>query len=298
MNNSSESPDLSIIIASRNSSRTIKSCLESLANQEGKNSLEIIVVDSSTDSTARLIAENFPQVKLYTFQERMFAGDARNFGILKAKAEIIAFLDADCVAALDWTEQILKAHQLPEPAIGGAVAVANPESYVGWASYFCEFSRWMPQTKAQRMDDICGASMTYKREVFKEYGFFLKGTYCSDTELHWRLKKGGKRLLFTPSVLVFHTNIENAGGFLKHEFLHGKYFALVRSRYQGFSLSRRLLYVILAPVIALKILLDRMLLNISNRVYFAHFLKSLPLLTLGLICWSLGEAAGYAVSKD
>ena len=163
-------PELSVIIASYNSGKLIKDCLKSLENQKTDKDFEIIVVNSSTDGAAELIKGKFHKVNLFQFTERKYCGDARNFGISVAKGKIIAFIDADCIAHSNWINEILKAHQSSHLAIGGAIANGNPESYVGWAAYLCEFSQWMPDSHTKYLTDIAGANMSYKRKVFKQYG--------------------------------------------------------------------------------------------------------------------------------
>jgi glycosyltransferase involved in cell wall biosynthesis len=288
-----EKPQLSIIVASYNSRKTIKSCLESLKNQKTVKRFEIIVVDSSSDGTAALIKKRFPDVRLYQFPERKFCGDARNFGLSVAKAEIIAFIDADCRAAPNWVGQILRAHQSPLLAIGGVIANGNPESIVGWAAYFCEFSQWMPGVSRRNIADIAGANMSYKRKAFKENGLFIKGTYSSDTEFHWRLGKNGHRLQLVPSIAVFHHNIEQFQALLRHEFEHGRSFATVRINSQDFSEFKRGIYIIFSFLIPPWLFFKIGLRNLINRNYLFHFLKVLPLLIFGLIFWSLGELVGY-----
>jgi len=286
-------PKITVIIASYNSRKTIEYCLNSLEEQASSISFEIIVVESSNDGIDEFINNNFPQVKVCNLSERKFPGDARNIGISKAKEEIIAFIDADCRAEKNWIEEISMAHDSSYPAIGGVIANANPGSYVGWAAYFCEFSRWMPGTPPGWMGDIAGANMSYKRAVFDRYGSYIEGTYCSDTDFHWRLRKDGNQLRFVPSILVYHNNIDKFGKFFKHEFSHGQFFAQVRVRGKNFSRLRRLIYIIFSPLITLKLFLKVVFINSMNRVYFTQFLKSLPFLVLGLISWSLGEAVGY-----
>ena len=290
-------PQLSVIIASFNAEKTIAACLESLENQTTDRSFEIIVVDSSTDSTAELVEKRFPQVRLCRFPERRFCGGARNWGISVARGEIIAFIDADCQAEQNWVEEILKAHESPHPAIGGAIANANPESYIGWAAYFCEFSHWMPGTQPRWLDDIAGANMSYKKEIFDKYGSFIEGTYCSDTDFHWRIGQDAHRLRFVPSILVSHYNIDDLEEFLKHEFYHGRCFAQVRIQGQNFSRWKRLVYVTFLPLIPLRIFLKVAFNSIRNRIYFHQFLKASPLVVLGLIWWSMGEAVGYATGS-
>lgn len=289
----SKKPQLSVIIASYNSIKTMEACLKSLENQTTDKGFEIIVVESSTDGTAELVEERFPEVKLYRFSEKKFPGDARNFGISVAKGKIIAFIDADCAADRDWVDEILKAHQSSHLAIGGAIANGNPESYVGWAAYFCEFSQWMPNMHTKWLADVACANMSYKRKAFEKCGDFIEGTYCSDTDFHWRLRQIGYRLRFVPSILVSHHNIDNFGRFLRHERDHGRSFAQVRVRSQNFSKLRRFIYVVLSFLIPLKLFLSTGLRNFKNRIYLLPFLKASPLLVLGLISWSLGECLGY-----
>jgi len=286
--------ELSVIIASYNSRNTIGACLASLERQPGPDGFEIIVIDSSTDGTAEFVEQYFPDVSVFHFAERKFCGDARNIGISLARGKVIAFVDADCLVAVNWVEEILSAHESAALALGGAIANGNPDSYVGWAAYFTEFSKWMPGTPAKMMPDIAAANMSYKKEALEKYGKFIEGTYCSDTEFHWRLAREGHGLGFTPSIMVSHCNIDHLGKFLRHEIFHGQSFARVRSRAQGFSRWKRIAYLLFIPFVTIKIFLQIGWKNLTNRVYLKHFIKTLPLVTLGVICWSLGEAIGYA----
>jgi glycosyltransferase involved in cell wall biosynthesis len=289
-----QEPALSVVIASYNAGQTIRRCLRSLLSQETKEDFEVIVVDSSTDSTAELIEEEFPEARLYRFAKRKFCGDARNIGVSVARSDIIALTDADCTTARTWVDQILRAHRSPYLAIGGAIANAEPSGLVSWAAYFCEFSRWMPGSEPRCLDDIAGANMSYKRKALDMYGPFLEGTYCSDSDFHWRLGRDGHRLRFVPQIVVSHHSIDNLREFLQHEFVHGRSFARVRIQARGFSTPRRLAYAVLAPLIPVKIMLQILSNNFRNRVYLIHFLRALPLVFLGIISWSVGEVIGYA----
>ncbi|OGP88566.1 MAG: hypothetical protein A2157_12590, partial [Deltaproteobacteria bacterium RBG_16_47_11] len=232
-------PILSVIIPSYNSGYLLERCLESLRDQKTDKHFEIVVVDSSPNGFTRAIKERFPEVRWYRFPERKFCGDARNFGLSVTRGEIIAFIDADCRAESNWIDNILKVHQSPHLAIGGAIANGNPDSFIGWAAYFCEFSQWMPNTPSKPLRDIAGANMSYKRKAFELLGPLIEGTYSSDTDFHWRLGRNGHDLQFHPSMLVSHHNIHQLGKFLRHEFEHGRSFAKVRIVCQGFSKWRK-----------------------------------------------------------
>ena len=172
---------VSVIVPAYNARATITDCLGALEDQSLRDECEIIVVDSSTDDTAAVVAEMFPEVRLFTFPERRFPSSARNFAVSQARGEIIAFTDADCVVAPGWLGEIIGAHRSDLPVIGGAIDNGSPESYIGWVYYFCEFNQWMPRARRGLVSEIPTCCLSMKRAAFDRYGPFLDGTYCSDT---------------------------------------------------------------------------------------------------------------------
>ncbi|PSU30574.1 glycosyltransferase family 2 protein, partial [Photobacterium phosphoreum] len=90
----------SVVIPTYNSEKTIIKCVQSVINQS-YNKYEIIIVDdTSTDSTIKLVSDFFErkQFKSYsiiTKKENSGPGESRNIGIERAKGEYISFLDSD-----------------------------------------------------------------------------------------------------------------------------------------------------------------------------------------------------------
>lgn len=286
-------PQLSVIIASYNAEKTIEACLRSLKDQEIYKDLEVIVVDSSADDTAGIVKEKFPEVRLHCFFDRKFPGDARNFGVGVSTGEIIAFIDTDCIADTNWVNKILDAHRSPYPAIGGSVANGNPDSYIGWAVYFCEFSQWMPQSQKRLMIEIPTCCLSLKRWAFDRYGPFLEGTYCEDTALNWRLGNDGYQPLFIPSIMVFHTNLVTLRGFIKKELVHGKFFAKVRVKEKEFSILNRTAFAMISPLLPFLLFFRIIKRVMLSKRYLKQFTFVSPLIFLGLIMWSFGEFLGY-----
>ena len=84
-------PKVSIIIPSYNGAATVRACLNSVLAQDFKN-YEVIVIDSSADNTPKIIKREFPKVKLFSFNERIRWGKAKNIGILKSGGDYLFFL--------------------------------------------------------------------------------------------------------------------------------------------------------------------------------------------------------------
>jgi GT2 family glycosyltransferase len=157
--------------------------------------------------------------------------------------------------------------------------------------------RGMSGTAPQWMKDVAGTNISYKKYLFLKYGSFIKETYCSDTEFHWRLAKDGIRIRFDPNLRVTHHSIDTLERFLRHERFHGKCFAKVRSRAWEFSKFKGFIYAFLSLFLPLKLFWKVFFLNYKKKIYWLRFLGSLPLLALGIISWSFGEVEGYIRSE-
>ena len=89
---------VSIIVRTKNESFWIGKCLHEINNQIYKN-YEIIVVDnSSTDQTLRIVKNNFPKVKIIKYKSKeFFPGKALNLGIKASKGKFIAMISGHCI---------------------------------------------------------------------------------------------------------------------------------------------------------------------------------------------------------
>jgi len=81
-----------------NAEKTIASSIGSVISQTFGNWELIVVNDASTDTTAQIVnahAENDLRIHLYANEKNMGIAKSRNFGVLRAKYQWIAFLDSD-----------------------------------------------------------------------------------------------------------------------------------------------------------------------------------------------------------
>lgn len=220
---------ISIVIPSYNSEATIGKCLDSLLRQTYRGSRDITVVDSSRDRTPEIVAEKYPDVALVHLGEKTDPGTARNIGIGKTRGEVIAFLDSDCVAAADWLERILAAHELPYNVVGGAVRNGNePDDPVAWAGYFAEFREFIPERGRRETGHIPTCNISYKRKIFEEHGLF-QGRYYPQEDLVYNhaLSTRGEKILFDPAIQVHHHHRTGWKDFLAHQRRIGKVTARV-----------------------------------------------------------------------
>ena len=90
-------PLISVVIAMYNSSSCITRCIESILNQTFKDFEIIIVDDGSTDDSydiVKKISDSYPNIFLCHIKNSG-PGHARNFGVFRATANLICFVDSD-----------------------------------------------------------------------------------------------------------------------------------------------------------------------------------------------------------
>ncbi len=86
--------DISVVIPSYNREGPLVRALNSVTNQTSQVNEIIVIDDGSSDNTADIIRQRFPDVKLIRQTNRGVSA-ARNSGIKLAEAEWIALLDSD-----------------------------------------------------------------------------------------------------------------------------------------------------------------------------------------------------------
>ncbi len=94
-------PLVTIIIPTYNRAIKLVDAIDSAINQTYLNKQIIVVDDGSTDDTADIIKEKYPQIE-YFYKPNNGQASARNLGLSKAKGEIIASLDSDDVWSADF----------------------------------------------------------------------------------------------------------------------------------------------------------------------------------------------------
>lgn len=87
---------ISVVVTTYNRKYEVRRALESIYMQTEKPTEIILIDDCSNDGTEEYIKSfDFVGLKYYKMAIRSGPGDARNYGVKKAKGEYIAFLDSD-----------------------------------------------------------------------------------------------------------------------------------------------------------------------------------------------------------
>ena len=182
-------PAVSVVVPFHDSERHLAACIESLTAQDIGEPFEVILIDNgSTDGSAD-IARRHPRLTVLE-EPRPGAYAARNTGIRRARAPLIALTDADCVVAGDWLRAIRDG--MRDPAVGILLGRCGypPEASAALRA----LGAW-ENTKTEYVLERCPAAhwfgyannMAVRASVFAQLGPFKLWRRAADSELIHRL---------------------------------------------------------------------------------------------------------------
>jgi glycosyltransferase involved in cell wall biosynthesis len=286
----SNEPIVSVIVPCYNSERNIRRCLAAILEQRTSIRYEVVVVDSSKDQTAQIIAGEFPSVRLIHLECRTFAGAARNAGVRATRAPFCLMIDSDCIAKPDLIERMMARHGEGEyAAVGGSLANGTPRSLSGWTGYLLEFKEFMPTAPLRFEKTVPTANVMYRREVFERFGGFDEQMRESEDVLFNRtMERAGERILFDPAIEVTHLNRTGWARVLLYQIDLGYSSAEARRRgaIEGNELLRYPLLITLMPFVRWA-RAAQWLAKIDRRALVMFLLIS-PMYLLGAAFWSMG----------
>jgi len=198
-------PRVSVVVPARNAESRLPRVLEALAGQTAmSDTFEVLVVDDrSTDRTPELVRASGVARHVGAPPSGRQAG-ARNRGASEAAADLLAFLDADCVPGPDWIERGLEAMDGSEAdLLAGRIGmeVEGQLSPVDLVAVTHDFD----QERYVAEGFAAGANLWVRREVFAALGGFdVRLAYDEDRELVRRATAGGAVLRYAPAVSVDH----------------------------------------------------------------------------------------------
>lgn len=215
-------PLIAIVIPTLNEERFLPRCLAALHRLDyPADRYFVLVVDNHSSDRTPDIAR-FHGATLIEAEKRTI-GYSRNTGAFARPADLIAFLDADCLADGAWLRRAAEKFALPDVVAAGSYpAVLSSESNAlqrAWAA-LCR----REDSGIHRVDWLPTANLVVRADRFEAVGGFNETlTTCEDVDLGYRLSAQGA-VLYDPGMIVYHLREpESFKAFFKKEIWHAKH---------------------------------------------------------------------------
>jgi glycosyltransferase involved in cell wall biosynthesis len=174
-----DEPVVSIIIPTKNSAKTLATCLDSIVNQYYKN-IEIIIIDNhSTDNTMEIARRYTNAIHTYG-PERSFQ---INYGVQMASGKYIYRVDSDFVLERN---VVSEAVNMAESNGYGAIIIHNTSDPT--VSFWAKVRKFERDMYDSGLDELKIAVRFVKKDVFMSVGGFdTRMISGEDYDLHNRI---------------------------------------------------------------------------------------------------------------
>ncbi len=196
-------PGISVVIPHLNQPEHLRRSLASLAAQAGAPEVEVIVVDNGSRELPRTVCAEFGARLLA--EPTPGPGPARNRGIEEARAPLLAFIDADCIADPGWLAAIARRFAAPEANIlGGDVRIWREGDRPTMLECYESIYAYRMDLYIRKLGFTGTGNLAVRREVLEDVGPFAGIGVAEDRDWGRRAGNKGYRIVYAPDMRAFH----------------------------------------------------------------------------------------------
>ena len=220
--------DVSVIIPTYNRPARLTACLRALAEQDYPvDRFEVVVVDDGSETPLDALILHYRD-GIHITAARIANGGpaaARNHGAQIARGRFLAFTDDDCVPSSGWLSALMTVlSSSPEALAGGSIRNALVENPFSVASQLIlDFIHSYSQKHPESLRFFPSDNIALASRLFGELGGFNPQFRTSeDRDLCDRWSDSGRRLVYVPEAIVYHSHNLRFRSFWRQHLGYGR----------------------------------------------------------------------------
>ena len=218
---SQNKPLISIIVPVYNAEKTIKACIDSLLKQTYDN-YEIIAVDNNSKDETKGILQSYNGKIRFLTEEKQGSFAARNTGVRNSEGEILAFIDADCIAENKWLEKLTEPIRVEAEVAAYGSSVDVQETRWSRMEHLYEESIIEGFSKGNYIEMGDTKNLAITRRLFEDIGGFDESfEWSGDTDFGLRIVEREYKIRLTEGAKVKHHFKATMGRIVRNKLRHG-----------------------------------------------------------------------------
>lgn len=283
-------PELSVVVPSVNHLAMVTETLAALTAEAADLELEILVPERTGQETREKLSTTFPDAVLIPVAEHTPIPTMRRLAFEQASAPVVAVIEDHVIVPPGWARDLVEAVSEECPVVGGWVRNAATDRLVDRAAYICEYGHMLTTLPSGPADWLTGNNVAYHRSLLDRFQDVIDEDRW-ENRLHDAVREAGVTLHRFTEIEVGHKmHYSSALEYAGQRFLYSRAYAGMRL--DGASRIRSLTYGLAAfalpPLLLLRIVKSGWGAPEARRDLFG----SLPMLSLFVCSWALGEVVG------
>ena len=244
-------PSLSVVIVTRDGVDSVRRLIDHLRRQTIVADIEVVLVgpDRAALAGADELLSGFGHAQAIVCDGELTRGRATERGVRAARAPLVALTEDHSYPDATWAERLLAARDDCWVAIGSSIVNANPGTVWARANHDLSYGRWNAGVPRGEIDDVPGFNSAFSREALLALGDDLEPLLDRVVGLHRALRERGGRFAFEPNAALTHWSPSVRLPSVRAWFALGRYFGSYRATHERWSLVRRMIYGVAAPLV-------------------------------------------------
>lgn len=225
-------PLISLVVPTVDDSRYLRGLLRSVEKLDyPMERLEVILIGDRRNDNLEELKERFDRLNMIILYYPLRPGRKRNIGVDRARGELIAFTDDDCILREDWlTKGVVHLRENPDyVGVGGPnftppnePPFAQAVGRIFGSRFLFSFRYTTGGRKPHPIDHNPTCNYLLLKEVAAQVRFHDTLFPGEDVEFDIRVVEAGHKLLYAPNMVVWHHRRMGPAAFAAQMYSYGK----------------------------------------------------------------------------
>lgn len=200
--------NVSFIIPNYNAKSTIDKCIESIQKQRYKGKIEIIIVDDYSKDDSLKVISRYKKVRLIKNKKNLGLAKSLNKAIKKARYNLLCIIWCDCILENEnWLNEMVKTYNENKNCFVGSKLIIPKEYWDKFSFYdrvilVKDYENSLSNKQKEGRPTLFSKKLLIKVGLYDDKTFRISG---EDTDLVWKIKKIGYKLITSPvNILHLH----------------------------------------------------------------------------------------------
>ena len=227
-------PGLTCVVIGKNEGDHLRSCLASIRAADYPGEIEIVYVDSASTDDSVDVARRFADLVVVAELPASLPGLARNLGWLRARFDLVHFIDGDTIVDPAWFRAAVEALQADARIFGvfGRLVETRPEANLFHRAYAFEWATPAPGGTGEPRTSG-GLVLVRKRDIEAMGGFDPTLEAGEEPDLCTRARLRGRTLRYLDRPMAQHDmDMNSPGAWWRRGVRSGVAYAVIADRFR------------------------------------------------------------------